>query len=151
MIAWLGNKIFPIIRYLIEINLSIIAFIFIIDDISLGFFIITAIVNVIITLFAQNYVLRKDYLCCKNVGFMLGYKIVVVIGYLVNCIGYRMINKDNVKTFLIFIIIHLILSLLIMLCYFTFGFNIYRHSTPRILLIGSIIIYTSLSLSLLFD
>jgi hypothetical protein len=122
-----------------------------IDDVAAGFYVVTAAVNLFITFFAQNYVLRKDYLCCKNVQFMLVYKCVVFIGYVVNCIGYRVINKDNIKTFLIFIIIHLVLSLLTMLCYFTFGFNIYRHLTPRVLLIGSIVIYVSLSLSLLYD
>lgn len=151
MIAWLGNKIFPVTRYLIEINLAVIAFAFMVDNVAAGFFFVTAAVNLFVTFFAQNYVLRKDYLCCKNVMFMLVYKVVVILGYMANCIAYRLISKDNTKTFLIFIIIHLVLSLLTMLCYFTFGYNIYRHSTPRVLMIGSIVIYVSLSLSLVYD
>ncbi len=92
LIAWLGNKIYPIIRYLIEVNLAISAIIFFVDDISAGFFIVTAIINLFITFFAQNYVLRKDYLCCKNVAFLLVHKVVIIVGYAVSCVGYRIIN-----------------------------------------------------------
>ena len=79
------------------------------------------------------------------------YKFVIIAGYAVSCIGTRIISNDNIQAFLIIIVIHLVLSLLTMLCYFTFGFNVYRHSTPRVLMIGTIVVYSSLSLSLLFD
>ena len=92
LIAWLGNKIYPVIRYLIELNLAIAAIIFFVDDAAGGFFVVTGVVNIFITFFAQNYVLRKDYLCCKNVAFLLIHKIAIFIGYGVSCIGYRIIN-----------------------------------------------------------
>jgi hypothetical protein len=92
LIAWLGNKIYPVIRYLIELNLAIAAIIFFVDDAAGGFFVITGVVNIFITFFAQNYVLRKDYLCCKNVAFLLIHKITIFIGYGVSCIGHRIIN-----------------------------------------------------------
>ena len=43
------------------------------------------------------------------------------------------------------------MSMLLLLCYFIFGFNIYRHTTPRVLLIGSLAAYCSLSLSIFYD
>lgn len=149
MIAWLGNKIYPVIRYLIEINLAISAIMFYVDNVSAGFFIVTAIINLFITFFAQNYVLRKDYLCCKNVAFLLLHKITIIIGYGVSCIGYRVIAQP--LHFLIFLGIHLCLSALLFLSYFLFGYNIYRHTTPRVLLIASIVAYLSLSLSTFYD
>lgn len=147
--AWLGNKIYPVIRYLIEINLAISGIIFYVDDVSAGFFIVTAIVNLFITFFAQNYILRKDYLCCKNVAFLLLHKITIIIGYGVSCVGYRIINEPT--HFLILLGIHLCAASLLFLCYFLFGFNIYRHTTPRVLLIASLVAYLSLSLSTFYD
>jgi hypothetical protein len=91
LVAWLGNKIYPVIRYLIEINLAIAGIIFFVDDVSAGFFVITAIINLFITFFAQNYILRKDYLCCKNVAFLLLHKTVLIIGYGINCVGNRVV------------------------------------------------------------
>lgn len=88
----MGNKIYPVIRYLIEINLAISGIIFYVDNVSAGFFIVTAIINLFITFFAQNYILRKDYLCCKNVAFLLLHKITIILGYGVSCVGYRIIN-----------------------------------------------------------
>lgn len=149
LIAWLGNKVYPVIRYLIEINLAISAIIFYVDNASAGFFIVTAIVNLFITFFAQNYILRKDYLCCKNVAFLLLHKITIILGYGVSCVGYRIINDQT--QFLIFLGIHLCAALLLFLCYFLFGFNIYRHTTPRVLLIAAIAAYLSLSLSAFYD
>ncbi len=149
MIAWLGNKIYPIIRYLIEINVSIAALIFFVDDPSSGFFIVTVIINVFITFFAQNYILRKDYLCCKNVNYLLLHKIIIILGYGLNCLGNRMINDHS--TFLVFLGIHLAFSILLMVCYFWFGFYIYRHTTPRFLLLGSVAAYLSLSLAMFYD
>ena len=149
LIAWLGNKVYPVIRYLIEINLAISAIIFYVDNVSAGFFIFTAIVNLFITFFAQNYILRKDYLCCKNVAFLLLHKITIILGYGVSCVGYRIINDPT--QFLIFLGIHLCAALLLFLCYFLFGFNIYRHTTPRVLLIASIVAYLSLGLSAFYD
>ena len=102
-----------------------------------------------ITFFAQNYVLRKDYLCCKNVTFLLFYKTIIIIVYGVNCIGHRIISSSY--SFLIILIIHMILALLLMICYFTFGFNIYRHTTPRVLTVGSITAYVSMCLTILYD
>jgi len=129
--------------------LALSAFIFFVDDASGGFFVVTAIINLFITFFAQNYILRKDYLCCKNVAFLLLHKIVLIIGYAVSCIGYRMIRTPS--QFLVFLGIHFCLALLTILCYFIFGFNIYRHTTPRVLLIGAICGYFSMSLAILYD
>lgn len=92
LVAWLGNKIYPLIRYLIEVNLAIGAIIFYVDNVSTGFFIVTAAINLFITFFAQNYVLRKDYLCCKNLAFLLLHKIIIILTYIVSCVGYRIIN-----------------------------------------------------------
>jgi hypothetical protein len=64
---------------------------FLVDNVSTAFYILTALINLFITFFAQNYVLRKDYLCCKNVTFLIFYKSIIIIGYAVNCIGYRFI------------------------------------------------------------
>lgn len=149
LIAWLGNKIYPIIRYLIEINLAVAAIIFFADDISAVFFVLTSMVNLFITFFAQNYVLRKDYLCCKNVTFLLLHKVVIILSYGANCIGFKIISDDS--SFLIVLGIHLFAASGLMLCYFLFGYYIYRHTTPRALLLGFISAYLSLSLAIFFD
>ncbi len=119
------------------------------DDVAGGFFVLTGVLNLFITFFAQNYVLRKDYLCCKNVAFLLVHKILIFVTYGVSCVGYRML--DEPRQFLVFLGIHLVASSLLVLCYFIFGFNIYRHTTPRVLLIGSLAAYSSLSLSIFYD
>lgn len=119
------------------------------DNVGGFFFFSTAIINLFITFFAQNYILRKDYLCCKNVGFLLLHKVVVVVGYAVSCIGYRVIEEP--KQFLTTLGLHVGLAALLILCYFVFGFYMYRHTTPRVLLIGSIAGYLSLSVAIFYD
>ncbi len=71
------------------------AIIFFVDDIAGFFFILTAMINLFIMFFAQNYVLRKDYLCCKNVGFLMLHKTVLILGYGVSCVGYRVIKQPG--------------------------------------------------------
>lgn len=129
--------------------MAIAAVIFFVDNVSAGFFIITAIINLFITFFAQNYVLRKDYLCCKNVAFLLLHKVTLILTYGVSCVGYRIITQPT--QFLVFLGIHLCPAMLLFLCYFLFGFNIYRHTTPRVLLIGAVVGYLSLALSMFYD
>jgi hypothetical protein len=122
---------------------------FLVNNVSAGFFIATAIINVFITFFAQNYILRKDYLCCKNVAFLLLYKVIIVVSLAVNCIGLKIISTHS--TFMVVLGFHLALSGIALITYFMFGFYIYRHTTPKVLLIGSISAYFSLSLTMLYD
>lgn len=143
LVAWLGNKIFPIVRYLIEINLALSAFIFAVDNVAAGFFFVTVLINIFITFFAQNYVLRKDYLCCKNMPFLIFYKVVVITVYAVDCVGQR--TTVDKKSFITVLIILFLISLVSFIYYFISGYNCYRYSTPRYSLMGTLCILLSIS------
>jgi hypothetical protein len=66
ILGWNGSKIFPFLRYLIDINVAMAAIFLTKSSLVTFCFIITALTNLIINFFGQNYTLRKDYLCCKS-------------------------------------------------------------------------------------
>lgn len=91
VLCWIGSKIFPVLRYLIDINLAIAAIFMIRSPLVSIFFAIAAAINLIISFLCQNYTLRKDYLCCKSMPYMMLWKLTVIIGYALNCSGYYLI------------------------------------------------------------
>lgn len=108
-------------------------------------FAIVAIVNVVIHFLCQNYNLRKDYLCCKSLSFMLFWKIAVILSYTINSVGYFII-KTSEAALIIFLVAQFVIFLVLYIFYFTFGFLIYRHTSSITLL--SLLLSSLLSLSL---
>jgi hypothetical protein len=66
ILGWNGSKVFPFLRYLIDINVAMAAIFLIKTPLVIICFVLTALTNLIINYFGQNYTLRKDYLCCKS-------------------------------------------------------------------------------------
>lgn len=137
---------------MVELNLIVSAFFFINDTYSAIFFVISTLLNLVVNFFCQNYSLRKDYLCCKSVEFLMIFKIAYILFYVINCLGHRFIKEGSAKTiFLIFLCFHLLISAILVISYFSFGYNIYRHTTPRYLLVALITAKLSLSMSFVYD
>jgi len=67
ILGWIGNKLFPFLRYKIDVNLSISAIFLIRSPTVAVCFCLAAFLNILVTFFCQNYNLRKDYLCCKSI------------------------------------------------------------------------------------
>lgn len=134
---------------MIDINLAVSAIFMIkIPTISI-LFLIAAIINIGINFFCQNYTLRKDYLCCKSMSYMLMWKIGIVIGYVLNGLGYYLIK--NLASLMIFLSVQFLIFFTIFVCYFVFGYQIYRHTSSQILLLTLLIIFCSMSLGNLYD
>ena len=114
------------------------------------FLFISAFFNVAITFICQNYNLRKDYLCCKSVSYLLLFKISVIVAYSTNCIGYYIVNK-NQFLLLGIICVHFLLSLILLIAYIGFGYYIYRHTVSQVLQAFLVCLYLSLSSGCLYD
>lgn len=151
MLGWIGSKLFPITRYMIEINLAIAALFFIRNPIIAPFLVMAISVNISISFFAQNYTQRKDYLCCKCLEFFMVFKAIVAVGYILNCITYLVLTQENYVIFCVFCALHLCMGMSLFVCFFAFGYNIYRHSIAQILQVTIINLYFGLSLGNFHD
>lgn len=150
LLGWLGNKFFPFLRYLIDANLVIGAIFMGKNPLVSIFYVPAVIMNITINLFCQNYSLRKDYLCCKSVEYLLLWKISVIIGFTMNCAGYYII-KNSQAYLIIFLVIQFLVFFSILILYFSFGFLIYRHSSSQIFLLFSLNLFCGITMGNLYD
>ena len=88
----MGSKLFPALRYIIEINVAIAGWFLIRSPPVAIFFALAAFVNLFVNFLAQNYTLRKDYLCCKSMEFLMLFKSTIIFAYGFNCLGYYIIK-----------------------------------------------------------
>lgn len=136
-------------RYIIDINLAVAAIFMIrIPTVSI-FFLIAAIINIFINFFCQNYTLRKDYLCCKSMSYMLMWKISVILGYILNSVGYYLVK--NTTALMVFLSIQFLIILPVLICYFLFGYLIYRHTSSQIFLLVILNLFCSIRVGNLYD
>ena len=150
ILGWIGSKIFPALRYIIEANLAIAGW-FMIRSLPISaFFILAAIINLFVNFFGQNYTLRKDYLCCKSMEFLMLFKSSIIVGYLINFLGYFLIG-DSKSTLLVFLIVQFIIPLILLISFFLFGYLTYRHTATQLTLIVIINLYFSIALGNLYD
>lgn len=150
ILGWIGSKVFPFLRYLIDVNLAVAA-IFLVKSPYVAFcYVLACLVNIGVHFLGQNYTLRKDYLCCKSMSYLLMWKISIMIGYALNCTGYYLINAN--KTILIILLILQFLTFAsLLIAYFIYGYVIYRHISSQVVLLATINIFCALTLGNLFD
>lgn len=149
ILGWLGTKIFPFLRYLIDINLAIAAIFMMRTPLVAVFFFVAAAINLIISFLCQNYTLRKDYLCCKSMQYLMMWKIAVVLSYGVTCLGFYIIQTR--VTLIIFASIQLVIMLSLFIFYFIFGYLMYRHPSSQIAYLFILNIFCSISLGNMYD
>lgn len=145
----MGNKIFPFLRYIIDINVAIAAIFMAKAPLVAIVFTIAAIVNIMINFFCQNYTLRKDYLCCKSMQYMMLWRICVVLSYTINCTGYYLISSP--ASLLIFLISQALLNLGLFIFYFLFGYLMYRHPSSQIAYLCVLNAFCSITFAQLYD
>lgn len=148
ILAWMGSRIFPVLRILIELNVVLPAYFMMVDLYSGIIFFFAVLLNLFVTFFMQNYNIRKDYLCCKDVEYLMLFKILIFVGYGVNAVA---ITYCSPMMLLAALVIHLIISVSLYLGYFFKGITIYRHAITRNILIVMIILYVSLAAGQLCD
>ena len=98
VLGWIGNKLFPINRYMIELNVAVAALFIIKDPQAIIIFVLTVFTNIFITFIGQNYTQRKDYLCCKSLEFLMVFKSIIILGYSLNCIAYFTVKSPENQT-----------------------------------------------------
>lgn len=150
ILGWLGSKIFPVLRYTIDINVAIAAIFLIRAPLVAVFFVLAAVTNLVISFFCQNYTLRKDYLCCKSMQYMMMWRICIVLGYAASCAGYYLIGSSKVAL-IIFLAILFLLTGALLVCYFLFGYLIYRHTSSQLALLLLLNTFFSISAGNLYD
>ncbi len=114
------------------------------------FFVFAAFINLAISFLCQNYTLRKDYLCCKSMPYLMLWKVVIIVGYAINCSGYYLINNSQ-SGLLIYLTIQFLLSFTLILCYFLFGYLIYRHVSTQLALLFLLNTILSITAGNLYD
>ena len=149
ILGWLGTKIFPFLRYLIDINLAIAALFMMRTPIVAAFFFIAAIINLIISFFCQNYTLRKDYLCCKSMQYLMMWKIAVVLSYALTCLGFYLIKASI--TLIIFTSLQLAIMIALFVFYFVFGYLMYRHPSSQFAYLLILNIFCSIAAGNMYD
>jgi len=77
------------------------------------------------------------------------FKSFIILGYLLNCIASKIATSQG--HFLAFLILHLLMSSILMACYYMFGYLIYRYTTPRYIMMGGLSCYFSMSIAMLYD
>lgn len=77
------------------------------------------------------------------------WKVSVILGYSINCAGYYLIQDK--ATLVIFLILQLILFATLLVCYFIFGYLIYRHTSSQILILFAINTFSALAMGNLYD
>jgi hypothetical protein len=149
LLGWIGSKMFPVLRYIIDINLAIAAIFIIRTPTLASLFAIASLINIIISFFCQNYNLRKDYLCCKSMPYMMMWKLSVIITYALSCTCYYLV--DSTISLMILLILQFIIMSALFIAYFVFGFLIYRHSSTQIVMLIVLNCFCSVAAGNLYD
>jgi hypothetical protein len=135
---------------MLEINLAVAGFFLTKNIYSSAFFFLAAIIYIFVTFISHNYTLRKDYLCCKSMEFLILFKIIIVLAYTIDCVGYYVVEDSSV-IFLCLVAVHFLFSVVLVIAYLAFGYYMYRHTVPMVLQVIIICLYTSLSGGCLYD
>ena len=148
LLGWVGKRIFPILRILMELNTVIASLFMLIDPYSLILFVISFLVNLALTFLLQNYYIHKDYLCCFSVEYSLWLRLILFTNCILNSIG---IWYQSEPFFNALLIIRAILASLLWILYFCRGVTIYRHPLTKGMLMGLILLYVSITLGQFLD
>lgn len=77
------------------------------------------------------------------------WKVSVIVGYAINCSGYYLIQDKT--SLIIFLILQFILFATLLVCYFIFGYLIYRHTSSQILMLFAMNMFFALAAGNLYD
>jgi hypothetical protein len=139
---------FPILRILIELNVAITAYFMMVDLYSGIMFGVAIIINLLVTFFMQNYSIKKDYLCCRDVDYLILFKSLIYVAYAMDALA---VAYPSSVMMLCALIAHVGIALTMYILYFVRGITIYEHSISRTILIGLIVVYLSLVTGQLCD
>lgn len=148
LFGWVGIRVFPILRILLEANTALAAYFMIIDNYSIVLFILAAIVNLLGTFFLQNYIISKDNLKCGNVQFSLVLRIIMYFNIILNQCGIWYQSEAFYNALLS---VRLLCSIILWVAYITKGITIYRHPIPKYLMMLLIIAYLCLTFGQFID
>ena len=87
LLAWVGIRVFPALRIILEFNTCIAAYFMIIDNYSIVLFVCAAAVNLVGTFFLQNYHISKDYMKCGSMEFSLTLRLLLYCNLILNQLG----------------------------------------------------------------
>jgi hypothetical protein len=132
ILKWISLKIDAYLRTLIELDLilSVVIVFLSNSNIALAFISFSIVINLFSTFFLQDYTIRKDFLCCKSLSYLMIFKISLVIGYVVNTLSC--FYSNNQQTYMAVILINLVLSSGLFFFYLKSGFMIYRNNIAKI-------------------
>ncbi len=150
ILSWCGVRIFPALRYLIDINVALCAFFAAVDTGFIFMGLLVLLLNYLISFFCTNYTLRKDYLCCKSIFHLFLRKTIITSGYFLNVLAVRL-YPTTVDFFLIFLSLHLLLALTLLISYFFYGILEFRQPTPRFLSLLLMSAILGFSLGMAYD
>jgi hypothetical protein len=149
---YMGSRVFPYTRYLMEgvlLLTSYFAYVLQTDPLSILLFLLAILLSLYYTVFLQNITLRKDEFCCKSLEYSLLFRLCLVSSLAVCIITGGQASSGGQLAGCV--VGHLLLSALLVGCYFSFGLTIYRHSVARLSLFGMVSLYFCLSVAFLFD
>lgn len=152
-ILWyVGSRVFPYTRYLVEgflLLTSYFAYVLHADLLSIVFFLLAILLSLYYTVFLQNITLRKDEFCCKSLEYSLLFRLCLVSSMAICIITGGQVSSGGQLAGCA--VGHLLLSALLVGCYFSFGLTIYRHRVARLSLFAIVTLYFCLSASFLVD
>lgn len=148
ILAWIGNKLFPYLRFLIEINTVLAAFFMLLDDYLFIFFGLTTVINLFAALFLENFLLEKDYLKCGNRTFNLVWKIILFINLSINKAGMMFQSESLYNTL---ISLRFIASWILWILYLKTGFDIYQHQNVKYFFMVIVTLFSTLSTGQFLD
>jgi hypothetical protein len=109
---------------------------------------VAVVINLLVTFFMQNYSFKKDYLCCRDVDYLILFKSLIYVAYAMDAL---VVAYPSSAMMLCALIAHFGIALAMYTLYFVRGITIYEHSISRTILIGLIVVYLSLVTGQLCD
>jgi hypothetical protein len=109
---------------------------------------VAVISNLLVTFFMQNYSVKKDYLCCRDIDYLILFKSLIYVAYAMDALA---VAYPSAVMMVCALIAHFGIALTLYALYFVRGITIYEHSISRTILIGLIVVYLSLVTGQLCD
>jgi cation transport ATPase len=78
------------------------------------------------------------------------WKLSLIVGYAVNCAGYYLIGSSQ-GILMVFLVIQAITFSALIVCFFLFGFKMYRHTSSQVILITTLNMLCAVTIGNLFD
>ena len=113
------------------------------------FFVFSCVLSLLATVLFQNITLRKDQFCCKSLEFSIIFRVMLIVSLTLLIVTYNMPNQ--LALFILMYSIQFILSIVLLIGYFSFGLIIYRKKTARYSFFIVITTYFTINFAILVD